>query len=141
MLVSDIMQAALAHCYEEADKDILTRNLTVTLVNLGIAELTDAENMYRRNDPAFVEDDTASPAAARVVHALTEPVTVSKPEDNVPYDWHITRILLPLWLAWKVYEGLDEPNRADAYRAMYEQRRAEIVPAVWAQMEDNSWGW
>ena len=142
MLVSDIMQLALAHTFEEADKDTLTRNLTIPLINLGIAELTEAENNYRMNDPNYEENAaSASLEASKVVHALTQPVTVSKPEDNVPYDWHITRILLPLWLAWKVYEGLDEPNRADTYRMLYEQRRAELVPVVWQPMTDESWGW
>jgi hypothetical protein len=49
--------------------------------------------------------------------------------------------LLPLWLAWKVFEGLDDPNRADTYRMYFEQRKAQLVPIVWAQAEDYSWEW
>lgn len=134
------MEAALAHCYEEADKDILTRNLTIPLVNLGIAELTDAENAYRANDPNY-EITSESVPAARVVLPLKEPIVVNETSDDVPYDWHITSILLPLWLAWKVFEGLDDPNRADTYRMYFEQRKAQLVPIVWAQAEDYSWEW
>ena len=127
MLVSNIMKAALAHCYEEADRDALTRNLTAPLVNLAIAELTDAENAYRMNYPYNPEDP---------VQLVTEPVVITKPEDDVPYDYHITSILMPLWLAWKVFEGLDAENRAQQYRVLYEQKKAEIVPIVWEQMRD-----
>lgn len=127
MLVSNIMQAALAHCYEEADRDALTRNLTAPLVNLAIAELTDAENAYRLNYPY----DPDNP-----VQLVTAPVTITKPEDDVPYDYHITSILMPLWIAWKVFEGLDEESRAQQYRALYEQKKAEIVPVVFEQMRD-----
>lgn len=122
MLVSKIMTAALAHTYEEPDIDnILTRNLTVPLINLGIAELTAAENAYRVN---------------KGVEELTEPVTVEKPEDDVQYDYHITTILLPLWLAWKIFEGLDDTQRAESYRILFEQRKADLVPVVWNEMQD-----
>ena len=122
MIVTKIMTAAFAHTMEEPDHDTLTRNLTPALVNLGIAELTDDENAYRFYDDTKEE--------------LTEPVTVEKPEDDVPYDYHITGILLPLWLAWKIFEGLDDDNRAMNYRSLFEQARAKYVPVVHREMTD-----
>lgn len=133
MTGKQIMTAALAHCFEERDKDVLTRNLAVPLINLGIAELTNAENMYR----------ASSIEAGNDVTLLTEPVVLEKPEDDVPYDYHITSILLPLWLAWKVFEGLED-EKALQYRQLYEARLQELVPAVFEQMHDRNgfecWG-
>ena len=126
MQVTKIMTAALAHTYEEPDVDILTTKLTISLLNLGIAELTDAENHYRAND------DTKE--------LLTEPVVVEDTSDDVPYDYHITTILLPLWLAWKIFEGIDDTVRADKYYQLYLQRRTELVPIEWQQMTDRTWG-
>jgi hypothetical protein len=137
MKAQDIITAALAHTYEEAEKDALDRNLSIPLINLGLAELTDAENLFRVNDPAY--DPSASAAdisAGRAVTTLKEPVSVTKPEDNVPYDYHITTILLPLWLAWKVFEGLDDINRSQYYRGLYEQKRADLIPATFEMMHD-----
>ena len=68
-------------------------------------------------------------------------MSVEKPEDDVPYDYHITTILLPLWLAWKVFEGLDDPNRAEIYRARYEQMKASLVPVVWKADRDRNMRW
>ena len=67
-----ILQAAMAHAYEPYDKDALDRNLSVPLLNLGIAELTDAENAFRAN----CLEDNAKPQ-------LTEPVTVTSPDDVI----------------------------------------------------------
>lgn len=139
MKAQDIITAALAHTYEENEKDALDRNLSIPLINLGLAELTEAENFFRINDPAYDPSASAADiAAGRAVTTLKEPVRVTKPEDNVPYDYHITMILLPLWLAWKVFEGLDDINRAQSYRALYEQKVNEIVPAVWDMCEDRN---
>ena len=137
MKAQDIITAALAHTYEEAEKDALDRNLSIPLINLGLAELTDAENLFRMNDPAY--DPSASAAdisTGRAVTTLKEPVRVTKLEDNVPYDYHITTILLPLWLAWKVFEGLDDINRSQYYRGLYEQKRADLIPATFEMMHD-----
>ena len=128
MKAQDIITAALAHTYEEAEKDALDRNLSIPLINLGLAELTEAENFFRMNDPAY--DPSASAADIAV--------SVKKPEDNVPYDYHITTILLPLWLCWKIFEGLDDITRAQSYRALYEQKVNEIVPVVWDMCEDRN---
>lgn len=127
-----IFKAALAHAYQESDRDALTRNLTTDLLNLGIAEMTDAENQYRRNDPLFMHDDND------MVTLVSYPAFVTKPEDDVPYDYHITTILLPLWLAWKVFEGLDDDGRAQYYRSLYEQRRADLIPATFEMMHDHN---
>lgn len=128
-----IMNYALALCYELPNSDVLTRNLTVPLLNLGIAELTSAENAFRANQI----NNTS------VVELLTEPVAIEKPEDDVPYNYNITTILLPLWLAWHVLEGLEEA-KATEYHALYETRKSELVPAVWKDMEDHNgfdcWG-
>lgn len=123
-----ILQAALAHAYEQSDKDALDRNLSVQLLNLGIAELTDAENAFRAN----YLGNSAKPQ-------LTEPVTVTSPDDDVPYDYHITSILLPLWLCWKVFEGMDDPSRGMTYREMYETELAKRVPAVWVKVDEPLW--
>lgn len=137
MKAQDIITAALAHTYEEAEKDALDRNLSIPLINLGLAELTDAENLFRMNDPAYDPSASAADiAAGRAVTTLKEPVSVTKPEDNVPYDYHITTILLPLWLAWKVFEGLDDINRSQYYRGLYEQKRADLIPATFEMMHD-----
>ena len=117
MLISNIITAALAHATEEVDKDKLFRNIEIPLVNLGIAELTDAENAFR----ALKSDCTP----------LDMPVFVARPEDDLPYDWHITTILLPLWLCWKVFESLDDPNRGMAYRTLYDSKYQALVPAEW----------
>lgn len=132
MTARNIMKAALAHCYEEADKDILTKNLTLSLINLGVAELTDAENAIRAND--------CHPVAplSRANFPVTEPPVMESLNDNVPYDYKITTILLPLWLAWKVYEGLEEYDQAAQYRQLYEVRRSELIPAVFEQMCDRN---
>lgn len=131
MLVTKIMTAAFAHTMEEPDHDIVTRNLTVPLVNMGVAELTHAENVFRTQRAQDGETTTL----------LTEPVTVEKPEDDVPYDYHITTILLPLWLAWKIFEGLDDDARANNYRALYDEAYDRWVPALWEQMEDHNGVW
>lgn len=121
MLISKIITDALAHATEETDKDILFRNIEISLVNLGIAELTDAENAFRANKDAATE--------------LDGPVFVGRPEDDLPYDWHVTSILLPLWLAWKAFESLDEPSRGMGYRTLFEAAYQRYVPAVWDTTE------
>lgn len=121
MIVSKIITAALAHAAEEPDKDILFRNIEIPLINLGISELTDAENAFRANK------DFTRP--------LSEPWYVDRPEDDLPYDWHITTMLLPLWLCWKIFESIDEPSRGEAYRVLYESKYNAVVPAVWDTSE------
>lgn len=126
MIASKIIQAALALIGEEPDRDILTRNISVTLINTGLAELMDAENMFRENDE---------------MELLTEPVTISKPEDNVPYDFHITSIILPYWLAWHFWAARDDTSRAESFHVLYDQAVQKWVPAVWVPMTDNNDLW
>ena len=132
-----IFKAAEAHAYKESDRDVITRNLTVPLLNLGIAELTAAENAYRRNDPLYMRPprDLDDPNS---VTLITYPAFVTKPEDDVPYCYEITTVLLPLWLCWKIFEGLDDDARAQYYRSLFEQTRDERVPVVFEQMHDRN---
>ena len=121
MTVQNIITAALAYAYEEPDKDVITRNIEIPLINLGIAELTDAENAFRANKEHTTQ--------------LALPIRVARPEDDVPYDYHITDILLPLWLCNRIFEGMDDHFKAEYYRSVYIDMYHRTIPAEWDTRE------
>ena len=127
----DIFNCALAHCYEQ-DRDALTKDLSVALINVGLSELTEAENKFRKHQAL---------AEGTEYLKLREPVFINELDDPVDYCYQVTTTLLPLWLAWKVFEGMDD-NRADSYRMLYERKFAEIVPhpAEWETPKFDAWG-
>lgn len=119
MKAEKIFQLATAHIMEDAG-DPLNKRLTIPLLQMGIAELTYAENAFRYGEKELI----------------SEPASISSLDDDIPYDWNITSILLPLWLAWKFYEGNDDFERATYYKSVFETKRGEIVPATLIDMED-----
>lgn len=114
----NILNLALALASEEPERDILNRNLSVAHINLGLAEMHDYENAWRYYSER---------------PKLNEPVFISDLDDTVDYDFHITTILLPLWLCGKIFDGLDDEERGQYYRTRYEERRNAIVPAIFEE--------
>lgn len=118
-----ILGFAQAHAGEEPDRDTLERILSTAHINLGLAEMLDYENAWRYY--------SGKPE-------LEEPVFISDLDEEVPCDFHITQVLLPLWLCWKIFEVLDDDTRAQTYRVQYEERRNAIVPARFVEESDHA---
>lgn len=116
MTVHDIIKTAFAGEYEdiEADRDAVRHSIEV--LNTLLIDCFDAENNSRECEGREL---------------LTEVPFMRELTDEVPYNIHMVRHVLPYGLEWKYAEQNLDQYRADQYKRMYDDARHIAGRAVW----------
>ena len=116
MTVQDIIRTALAGEYEDIENDTDAVRHSITWMNTLLADCYESEQNSRERDGTEL---------------LTEIPTVTALTDDIHYNMYMLRYVLPYGIEWKYAEQNLDQQRANLYRALYEDAKQIAGGGVW----------
>lgn len=118
----DMLKKAMDLMGEESKYQSGYAPFLIEIINYLLADCFAVNNAYR-------EDVGKEP--------LTQIPSVSKPEDEIPYEYAAIELIMIHGLAYQLLFQDDEADKANMEYTIYEQNKARFSPAVYTDVINN----